>query len=56
MREPVVGVQVAGLERPTLRGQTGSVAAMPGRDVCSGAALKALSISHNPTRLTPIRE
>ena len=35
---------------------TGSAAVMPGRDVCSGATLKALCMSHSPTRVTAISE
>ena len=35
---------------------TGSAAVMPGRDVCSGATLKALCMSHSPTRVIAISE
>jgi hypothetical protein len=35
---------------------TGSAAVMPGREVCSGAMLKALCMSHRPTGVTAISE
>jgi len=35
---------------------TGSAAVMPGREVCSGAMLKALCMTHSPTRVTAISE
>jgi len=35
---------------------TGSAVVMPGRDVCGGATLKALCMSHSPTRVAAINE
>ena len=41
---------------PSTIPEIGSAAVMPGRDLCRGAALNALSMSHSAIRLTAISE